>query len=118
MSPARARARRDRPRLAALDVLRAVREDDAYTNLALPAAIERHRLAARDAALATELASGTIRRRGTYDAVLADCADRPLSRIDPVVRDILRLGPPQRLGRPQPILSPRRAGRRVGKSRG
>jgi 16S rRNA (cytosine967-C5)-methyltransferase len=87
----------DRPRLAALDVLRAVREDDAYTNLALPVALERHGLDARDAAFATELASGTIRRQGTYDAVLAACASRPLKKIDPIVLDILRLGTHQLL---------------------
>ena len=87
----------DRPRLAALDVLRAVREDDAYTNLALPVALERHRLDPRDAAFATELASGTIRRQGTYDAVVAACASRPLKKIDAIVLDILRLGAHQLL---------------------
>ena len=89
--------RADRPRLAALDVLAAVREEDAYTNLALPAAIERHRLDPRDAALATELVSGTTRRRATYDAVLATCSSRPLAKIDPVVLDALRLGAHQLL---------------------
>ena len=89
--------RADRPRLAALDVLAAVREEDAYTNLALPAAIERHRLDARDAALTTELVSGTIRRRATYDAVLATCSSRPLAKVDPVVLDALRLGAHQLL---------------------
>lgn len=87
----------DRARLAALDVLAAVREDDAYTNLALPTAIERHRLDPRDAALTTELVSGTIRRRATYDAVLATCSSRPLAKIDPVVLDALRLGAHQLL---------------------
>jgi 16S rRNA (cytosine967-C5)-methyltransferase len=90
-------SRPDRPRLAALDVLRAVREDDAYTNLALPAAIEKHRLGPRDAAFTTELASGTIRRQGTYDAVLAACVDRPLSKVDAAVLDALRLGTHQLL---------------------
>ena len=75
-----------------------MREDDAYTNLVLPAALERHRLDARDAAFATELASGTIRRQGTYDAVLAACVDRPLAKVDPVVLDALRLGAHQLLG--------------------
>ncbi len=89
--------RADRPRLAALDVLVAVREEDAYTNLALPTAIERHRLDQRDAALTTELVSGTIRRRATYDAVLATCSSRPLAKVDPVVLDALRLGAHQLL---------------------
>ena len=91
------RGRVDPPRLAAHDVLRSVREDDAYTNLALPAAIEKHRLGPRDAAFTTELASGTIRRQGTYDAVLAACVDRPLSKVDAAVLDALRLGTHQLL---------------------
>jgi 16S rRNA (cytosine967-C5)-methyltransferase len=89
--------RADRPRLAAMDVLAAVREDDAYSNLALPEVIERHRLDPRDAALTTELVSGTIRLQGTYDAVLAACSSRPLAKVDAVVLDALRLGAHQLL---------------------
>jgi 16S rRNA (cytosine967-C5)-methyltransferase len=87
----------DRARLAAYDVLTAVRVDDAYTNLVLPTVLQRHRLWGRDAAFATELAAGTLRRRGTYDAVLATCVDRPLAKVDPGVLDALRLGTHQLL---------------------
>lgn len=87
----------DRPRAAALQVLRAVREDDAYTNLLLPAVIRREGLAARDAGFVTELASGAVRRRGTYDAILAACIDRPLRRVQADVLDVLRLGAHQLL---------------------
>jgi 16S rRNA (cytosine967-C5)-methyltransferase len=87
----------DPPRLAAYDVLRAVAERDAYANLALPAVLRRAGLRGRDAALATELAYGTLRCRGTYDAVLAACADRPLDQLDPGVLDALRLGAHQLL---------------------
>lgn len=87
----------DPARLAAYDVLRAVRVDDAYTNLVLPHVLARHGLSGRDAAFTTELASGTLRRRGTYDAVLAACLDRPLDRVDPEVLDVLRLGAHQLL---------------------
>ena len=69
-----------------------MRSDDAYANLVLPAVAEHFRLAARDAAFTTELASGTLRRRGTYDAVLAACLDRPLTKLQPAVHDCLRLG--------------------------
>ncbi len=48
----------------------------------------------RDAAFVTELVSGTIRRQGTYDAVIGACADRPLAKVDPGVLDALRLGRP------------------------
>src|ERR1700712_1471670 len=72
--------------------MRAVRVADAYTNLALPVALGRRRVSGRDAAFATELASGTIRRRGTYDAILAECIDRQLDKVQVKVLDILRLG--------------------------
>lgn len=82
----------DPARRAAYDVLRAVRVADAYTNLALPVALGRRGVTGRDAAFATELASGTIRRRGTYDAVLGACCERPLAKVQVKVLDILRLG--------------------------
>jgi 16S rRNA (cytosine967-C5)-methyltransferase len=87
----------DPARTAALEVLRAVRSADAYTNLALPAALRRHGLSGRDAAFATELASGTVRRQGLYDAVLAACIDRPLAKVQARVLDALRLGTHQLL---------------------
>jgi 16S rRNA (cytosine967-C5)-methyltransferase len=79
-------------RRAAFETLRSVSSDDAYANLLLPHAIARAGLNAQDAALATELTYGTLRRRGTYDAVIAVAADRPVDQIDPVVLDALRLG--------------------------
>jgi 16S rRNA (cytosine967-C5)-methyltransferase len=85
-------ARIDPARRAAYDVLRAVRVDDAYTNLALPGALARRGLGGRDAAFATELASGTIRWQGLYDEVLAACLDRPLGKVQAKVLDALRLG--------------------------
>lgn len=78
-------------RRVAFDVLRAVTASDAYANLLLPTAIADAALTPQDAALATELTYGTLRRRGTYDAVIAAAADRPTTDIDPVVLDALRL---------------------------
>jgi 16S rRNA (cytosine967-C5)-methyltransferase len=80
-----------------MDVLKAVRVDQAYTNLVLPAVLRHHGLSGRDAAFVTELVSGTIRRRGTYDAILAACVDRPLSKVEAKVLDALRLGAHQLL---------------------
>jgi 16S rRNA (cytosine967-C5)-methyltransferase len=88
-------ARVDPPRRAAYDVLRAVRVDGAYTNLVLPDVLRRGGLRGRDAAFATELASGTIRRQGTYDAIIDACLTRP--RLQAEVRDVLRLGTHQLL---------------------
>ncbi len=80
------------PRWVAYDTLRAVHTSDAYANLLLPRAITRAGLSGPDAALATELTYGTLRREGTYDAIIADAAARPVSAIDPAVLDALRLG--------------------------
>jgi 16S rRNA (cytosine967-C5)-methyltransferase len=82
----------DPARRAAFDVLKAVRVDQAYTNLALPGALARRGVTGRDAAFATELASGTIRWQGLYDAVLGACLDRPLAKVQAKVLDALRLG--------------------------
>jgi 16S rRNA (cytosine967-C5)-methyltransferase len=90
-------SRPDAARLAAYDVLKAVRVDDAYTNLALPGALSRRSVTGRDAAFATELASGTLRWQGLYDAVLAACLDRPLAKVQAKVLDALRLGSHQLL---------------------
>jgi len=73
-------------------VLRQVAEDDAYANLVSASVLARHRLHGRDAGFATELAYGTLRMRGRYDAVLALVVDRDLDRLDPAVLDVLRLG--------------------------
>jgi 16S rRNA (cytosine967-C5)-methyltransferase len=81
----------------ALEVLLAVAERDAYANLMLPRLLARRRLSGRDAALATELSYGTLRGRGTYDAILAVCTDRDLDALDPAVREVLRLGAHQLL---------------------
>jgi 16S rRNA (cytosine967-C5)-methyltransferase len=90
-----ARPRTDPARRAAYDVLRAVAGRDAYANLLLPALLSERGLTGRDAAFATELTYGTLRGRGTYDAVLAACSDR--DELDPPVRDVLRLGTHQLL---------------------
>lgn len=96
--PARSnRSRVSAARLVAYDVLRDVDERDAYANLALPARIREARLDPRDAALATELASGTLRGRGRYDRILELASGRSISEIDARTRNVLRLGAHQLL---------------------
>ncbi|MGA9748680.1 MAG: transcription antitermination factor NusB, partial [Nocardioides sp.] len=95
-------ARQQRPRVdpargAAYDVLVTVREQLAYTNLVLPPLLRARQIRDRDAAFATELVSGTIRRQGFYDAVIAANVDRPLAKVDAGVLDALRLGTHQLL---------------------
>jgi len=91
-APERPAPRVQPARRIAYEVLRAVREDDAYANLLLPTLLAEARLPTADAALATELTYGTLRRRGYYDRVLSLVIDRPLARLDPEVLDALRLG--------------------------
>ncbi|GAA5027518.1 RsmB/NOP family class I SAM-dependent RNA methyltransferase [Microbacterium fluvii] len=79
-------------RQVAFETIRAVHESDAYANLLLPRAIARAQLSTADAGLATELTYGTLRRQGTYDAVVGIAAERSIHDIDPPVLDALRLG--------------------------
>ncbi|MFF1725761.1 RsmB/NOP family class I SAM-dependent RNA methyltransferase [Streptomyces sviceus] len=96
------RPQKDPVRFLAFEALRAVDERDAYANLVLPPLLRKARekdgFEARDAALATELVYGTLRRQGTYDAIIAECVDRPLREVDPPVLDVLSLGAHQLLG--------------------
>ncbi|RST07087.1 rRNA cytosine-C5-methyltransferase [Streptomyces sp. WAC05374] len=96
------RPKKDPVRVLAFEALRAVDERDAYANLVLPPLLKKARekegFDGRDAALATELVYGTLRRQGTYDAVIAACIDRPLREVDPPVLDVLSLGAHQLLG--------------------
>jgi len=95
------RPKKDPVRLLAFEALRAVHERDAYANLVLPPLLrearEKGSFDGRDAALATELVYGTLRRQGTYDAIIAACVDRPLREVDPPVLDVLSLGAHQLL---------------------
>ena len=82
----------DPARRAALEALKIVRVEDGYANLVLPTVIKEYQLELRDAAFTTELVSGTLRRRGTYDAIVGACSDRPVAKIEGKVLDGLRLG--------------------------
>lgn len=74
--------------------MRAVADQDAYVNLALPPLLRDRNITGRDAAFATELTHGTVRRQLTYDAIIDALASTSL---DPPVRDVLRLGAHQLL---------------------
>ncbi|MDJ1371076.1 RsmB/NOP family class I SAM-dependent RNA methyltransferase [Gulosibacter molinativorax] len=95
----RRQARPTKPgaRDVALDVLLAVAEDDAYSNLLLPHRIREARLSHEDAGLATELTYGTLRRSGYYDAIIEMVAKRPIDEVDTLARAALQLGAHQLL---------------------
>lgn len=78
-------------RRAALEAIRRVEEDRAYSNLVVPDAVAR--LADdRDRAFASHLAYDTMRWRGTLDWMLTQVVDRPLDRIESPILRVLRLG--------------------------
>ncbi len=87
----------DPSRESALELLRTVRVDDAYANLALPGILRERRLDGRDAGFATELGYGTLRWQGFYDAILTTCVTRPWDQVDAGMKDLLRLGTHQLL---------------------
>lgn len=77
-------------RAAAFEVVRRVFEHAAYADRVLHA--RARDLDARDRALATTLAYGTVQRRATLDHIAASLVKRPLSRVDPATLAGLRLG--------------------------
>jgi 16S rRNA (cytosine967-C5)-methyltransferase len=79
-------------RSVALEAIRRVTDDGAYSTIVIPGALRRSRLDARDRAFATELAFGTIRHLLAIDWVLDRVASRPVARMSPSARTVLRLG--------------------------
>jgi 16S rRNA (cytosine967-C5)-methyltransferase len=78
-------------RYEALRILVRVEEDKAFADLALEHALDRTALDPRDAALCTEIVYGTLRWRRHLDWRLAAHLNRPLAKLDPWVRSLLRL---------------------------
>ena len=79
-------------RAVAYAVLRRVFEQDAWADRALHGEVRRAGLDARDRALATQLAYGTVQRVATLDHLIAVLAGRPVERLQPAVLAALRLG--------------------------
>ncbi|MFC4766067.1 16S rRNA (cytosine(967)-C(5))-methyltransferase RsmB [Effusibacillus consociatus] len=75
----------------ALQVLIAIDDQSAYSNLALQSAFSRHSLPANDKGLVTEIVYGTVQRSNTIDYRLQPFLKQPLHRLDSWVRNLLRL---------------------------
>jgi 16S rRNA (cytosine967-C5)-methyltransferase len=82
----------DNSRTAALDLLRLVRDEGAYANLALSQVLKKHALNGRDAAFTVELAYGVLRNQLLYDTYIQQCSQREISTIEPEITDVLRMG--------------------------
>jgi len=78
-------------RYEALRILVRVEEDRAFADIVLEHALEHARLDPRDAGLCTELVYGTLRWRRHLDWRLGPHLNRPLDKLDPWVRSLLRL---------------------------
>ena len=78
-------------RYEALRILVRVEQDKAFADIALEHALDQARLEARDVALCTEIVYGTLRWRRHLDWRLAPHLSRPLAKLDPWVRALLRL---------------------------
>ncbi len=78
-------------RYEALRILVRVEQDKAFADIVLEHALDLARLDARDNALCTEIVYGTLRWRRHLDWRLAPHLNRPLAKLDPWVRALLRL---------------------------
>jgi 16S rRNA (cytosine967-C5)-methyltransferase len=80
------------PRAIAVEVVRRVADERAYSNRLLPALLGRSGLQAGDRQLATELAYGTLRRMPGIDRALEPLLERPLAAAPAPARAALRVG--------------------------
>lgn len=78
-------------RSLALQVLTAVEQEGAYSNLLLGGALQKSGLSGPDAGLATELVYGTIQRLNTIDFLLEPFVTKGMAKLAPWVRNLLRL---------------------------
>ncbi len=83
---------RQTARSVALEAIRRVTDEGAYSTIVVPGALRRSRLDERDRAFATELAFGTIRHLLPIDWALDRVASRPVARMSAGARSLLRLG--------------------------
>lgn len=78
-------------RKMAVEVLLKVELDSAYANLALAAAFKRKQLSERDRAFVTYLVQGVIRHTSELDHTLVQLTDRPLEKLAPPLKMVLRI---------------------------
>ena len=83
---------RQTARTVALEAIRRVTDEGAYSTIVVPGALRRSHLDERDRAFATDLAFGTIRHLRSIDWALDRVASRPVARMTPSARTVVRLG--------------------------
>ena len=82
----------DKARETAMKVLYAVHENGAYANVALVEAFREARLDDLERRFATELVYGAVKAGDTLDWIIRQYTKRPLRKMAPYVRAVLRLG--------------------------
>lgn len=82
----------DKAREIAIKILNEVHEEGAYANVALARHLRKADLSDQDRRFVTELVYGAVKAGDTLDWILRRYVNRPLKKIPPMVRDILRLG--------------------------
>lgn len=82
----------DKARETAVRILQEVQENGAYANVALAQALRREDLNETDRRFVTELVYGAAKAGETLDWILRRYVNRPLRKIPPIIRQILRLG--------------------------
>jgi 16S rRNA (cytosine967-C5)-methyltransferase len=76
----------------AAEILTRVDVDRAYADILLDQTLKYASLAASDRALLTEIVYGTLRWRGRIDWILSHVLARPLEKLNPFLRNVLRSG--------------------------
>lgn len=76
----------------ALKIVNDIEINGAYANIALAREINKHAFSDLDRRFITELVYGTVKSGATLDWMLGYYIQRPLKKIAPVIRNILRLG--------------------------
>ncbi|WP_037352771.1 16S rRNA (cytosine(967)-C(5))-methyltransferase RsmB [Selenomonas sp. FC4001] len=82
----------DKAREIAIKILNEVHEEGAYANVALARHLRKADLSDQDRRFVTELVYGAVKAGDTLDWILRRYVNRPLKKIPPMVREILRLG--------------------------
>ncbi|MBE6806579.1 MAG: 16S rRNA (cytosine(967)-C(5))-methyltransferase RsmB [Ruminococcaceae bacterium] len=77
---------------AAVKALLVIQEQDGYSNIVLDELLSSVDLSATDRAFASRLLYGVTERRLTLDYLLNQTSSTPVKMMDPVIREILRVG--------------------------
>ena len=82
----------DKARDTAVKIMNEVHENGAYANVALTRQLRKAVLDDTDRRFVTELVYGAVKAGDTLDWILRCYVNRPLKKIPPMIREILRLG--------------------------